>query len=1087
MKNTSWLAGVWVRGVALAVALSLCACSALQIDVDVYKGPLANHEDVQLQQFAALAVSARPIIVALRNAAIKDEIYVVKDGEPVVNGIALPPGSIKCDKGSKFSVAGDLNTYLDCKFKLDVANFLNQILKDYEDDFNVIGTFSASKTAPRTGYAYKLIKQREYLSLIVENKNGGIEGDKDALFNVIGLESLYEMFVTVQLKYQEKPDSNYAKALPIIKKQLNGRLINFAEKILFVVNNRDLANLDGSQDVGVIPQWVGETVFTPVFGSKDRSFAKRMAVLQALGNTIIVHADDLRKRDAHDKRLVDRKDSELLAAQLAFSPGGPKAFDIVLREVKAELSRINRTIVPEEVVKSAAGPAVKSPEEIDKMQRKLASNAATILPKLAAFRTVVANFDTRIAGVPPNDIFADGDRAALKALVTKINGKKAANDVLKAMSEWFTADKLTSLNKLADKPEIERRKNAKQYLEELMSIPLGIADDTATKVLDALKKKIEKTVLDDVGDLIKQDKGIADAQRARDNDNKLAERKDESSKQAKIIEAVTAIRETVLQQADSGKVNDLTGIRDLMIAELDKRGAGKDADAEKFKLASPAVANYKPLKGSIQQLGQGTAKNQKDVLDDVIAELRQQQLQATSAGETATAENIQNALKIAYEQRAGLAYLRPASTYLRNAYPSTSIQDGNGSHSNLLTASLFGSLGAGKLYDKAFAETKLEIDKQFWQTINTVKLSGGGSTEFAVVKDDVGNWYVKGYGSDPESIIKSAQGLALFNKGGRIDVNLLGQLEDRRALAKPGLDSSERDVIQKRLDNRQSGSGANTAGLAKVLDKFRSDYVRASTSDVKTVTGKLDQLPIDIGAAWNNLDFGDAKVDSLKILNGMLSTNFEFANAKKDLGEAKNALALAATPATQASSTAASAGEEANIKASTAIIGALQDVRTSRSQLVKAINQNDALIATQATASAKAKKDLEAKTLAVATLQKAKDDAENELKFQEKLFNSLPNPATGTKSDSDLNRAKADKDNAQTALDDGNKELAALNLIAKTADEALILAKNNRLAAARRVALLSDVLIETTTSNRLDAVKAYETAIGFVGQTAVGQ
>ena len=45
----------------------LAGCAALQIDVDVYKGPLANHEDVQVRQYAALAVASRPVLAALRN------------------------------------------------------------------------------------------------------------------------------------------------------------------------------------------------------------------------------------------------------------------------------------------------------------------------------------------------------------------------------------------------------------------------------------------------------------------------------------------------------------------------------------------------------------------------------------------------------------------------------------------------------------------------------------------------------------------------------------------------------------------------------------------------------------------------------------------------------------------------------------------------------------------------------------------------------------------------------------------------------------------------------------------------------------
>ena len=50
----------------LAIGATLVGCAVLRIDVDVYKGPLANHEDVQMEQFAAMAIGAKPLMIALR-------------------------------------------------------------------------------------------------------------------------------------------------------------------------------------------------------------------------------------------------------------------------------------------------------------------------------------------------------------------------------------------------------------------------------------------------------------------------------------------------------------------------------------------------------------------------------------------------------------------------------------------------------------------------------------------------------------------------------------------------------------------------------------------------------------------------------------------------------------------------------------------------------------------------------------------------------------------------------------------------------------------------------------------------------------
>ncbi len=49
------------------VGVLLGGCAATRIDVDVYKGPLTNHEHVQMEQMAAMAIGAKPLLIALRN------------------------------------------------------------------------------------------------------------------------------------------------------------------------------------------------------------------------------------------------------------------------------------------------------------------------------------------------------------------------------------------------------------------------------------------------------------------------------------------------------------------------------------------------------------------------------------------------------------------------------------------------------------------------------------------------------------------------------------------------------------------------------------------------------------------------------------------------------------------------------------------------------------------------------------------------------------------------------------------------------------------------------------------------------------
>ena len=83
------------------LAAGLSGCAVLQIDVDVYKGPLANEEAVQIQQFAAMAIGAKPLLIQLRDNlqwrdpeepdAVKAARKKARDDGWYVAGFVAPP------------------------------------------------------------------------------------------------------------------------------------------------------------------------------------------------------------------------------------------------------------------------------------------------------------------------------------------------------------------------------------------------------------------------------------------------------------------------------------------------------------------------------------------------------------------------------------------------------------------------------------------------------------------------------------------------------------------------------------------------------------------------------------------------------------------------------------------------------------------------------------------------------------------------------------------------------------------------------------------------------------------------------------
>ncbi|HYE33627.1 MAG TPA: hypothetical protein VEH27_19565 [Methylomirabilota bacterium] len=74
----------------VAIATLLCGCAVLTVDVDVYKGPLANTEEIQGEQVISLAMGAKPLLVQLRDhlevANFNPGSAGQKGGEQLVRG-----------------------------------------------------------------------------------------------------------------------------------------------------------------------------------------------------------------------------------------------------------------------------------------------------------------------------------------------------------------------------------------------------------------------------------------------------------------------------------------------------------------------------------------------------------------------------------------------------------------------------------------------------------------------------------------------------------------------------------------------------------------------------------------------------------------------------------------------------------------------------------------------------------------------------------------------------------------------------------------------------------------------------------------
>ena len=217
------------------------------------------------------------------------------------------------------------------------------------------------------------------------------------------------------------------------------------------------------------------------------------------------------------------------------------------------------------------------------------------------------------------------------------------------------------------------------------------------------------------------------------------------------------------------------------------------------------------------------ALSQLDVLDHMIAHLRYELLRAQRDGDQDSANQIQQALDGAYDHRAGMAFIRPSSAFLRSSYAGTGLQDDPG----LAWQNMLKEHARRAWRNKEEGSTIrviAETDKQFWQNINKIRVDGGGKTNYVLAKDDVGNWYVKSYSTDRTAIFQSARNLALFGAGAALDLNLMERmvLEQEFQEKGSGLDGDKKERLDE-LRGEQAKAGTPTA-LSGVYNKYREQY-----------------------------------------------------------------------------------------------------------------------------------------------------------------------------------------------------------------------------------------------------------------------
>ncbi|GJL50686.1 MAG: hypothetical protein NPIRA01_19130 [Nitrospirales bacterium] len=318
-----------------------------------------------------------------------------------------------------------------------------------------------------------------------------------------------------------------------------------------------------------------------------------------------------------------------------------------------------------------------------------------------------------------------------------------------------------------------------------------------------------------------------------------------------------------------------SNIKERATKENQSEVGKKSLESGKQKALTMTIEIVKSKPEPLQVLSPAAMQNldAKEVMDQLITTLKYKHIAAVHDGGkgSAMAKHIKESWDVAKKHRANMVHIRPALAYLRSSYPSTALQgEAPLEWQNMLTANAHRSipLNSNPRNGKPWSwdrdprlEIQSQIDKQFWHSVNRIRLHGAGLTNYVLMKDDIGNWTVKNYSSDSRDIIRSARNLALFGYGAGAGRNLLTPARLRV------LDSEQ--PLADQLDDAASVDADNedTSLLSRQFEKFEKLYAEQTDTDLKAAESLNKELSGNIKEVWSKESaLNDVVIDLSTIL-----------------------------------------------------------------------------------------------------------------------------------------------------------------------------------------------------------------------------
>ncbi len=833
-------------------------------------------------------------------------------------------------------------------------------------------------------------------------------------------------------------------------------LVRFSKKILIIADNDKLLR-DPLSDTGT-------------------KLDRYVLVLQAIGNSIRIQADELKQREKHEKKLEDRTYAEAWAVETALARSAKSVIEDVLAELKSLQESASKDIADSKKRADDASGKFKQIEttalkaQTDEKVAKAALQRA--MQDLETLMNKQPQYDAAVQILTNTGGISIPDFIKTNSSEPDVGGAKMADEIL----AWLNKEKQKHLTNFPKKMRLE---NAVAFFSADPSTVRGFDSMPRADVLKEMAKvansnlqEIKKKIAATKSLILKLQSNAKNFARALEDANKdkakgefavtseATKLRTATESKAHLELAVAAVREVLTkvilttQQAeasDSAAAVFWTIVavvnQELVAATAASEAAPNNkegkAKQKRFQAAADVLRAINPPleKNIFAGLKDNTGydrKNARVVLDEMIALLRHEHILAVRqwGEDSPRARHINNALATAYEQRAGMTYIRPSGAYLRSSYPATALQDDPRlGWSNMLgqhgfrTLPFIGGAFAHSPDERKRLEIQSEIDKQFWQTINSVRVAGAGITNYVMAKDDIGNWYVKSYSANPAPIIKSAKSLALLGLGGQFDSNLVSKVRD-----------------QKGIDPEKDDESTPATGMGRLLEKHRSKYAKTTGEDYTALKNLVDSsatspIVTDLNQALrSNRDTKDAT------WLGDLETSVETASGEA-LTTAKGRLTDKKDPAEQAL--------EINV--------ALTEVKTFYPIFQAKLQALDIVT--------NAKKDLASDQKQLKTLESERAAKQSELEAAKIELAEKPEDL-GLQNE--IERLTGELAAKQTAVDEAQKRV-------HDAEQKVTSAGNAEATALSEAARIVRKHLKRVTVRRFKAVDDYETAVIFIG------